>query len=273
MRQWLRSHLTYANVISTLCLFFVLGGGTAVALNGSNTVQSDDLGPGAQVKAPDVAANAVNSSNVVDGSVTSADIAANTIQGQDVRNPTLSGDDVLDNSLTGTQIDESTLDLPNVQERAKRIDYDQPDTDVTTREIGYQNGLYIFARCQDNPDHPGTTLMRMFVRSDFDASISSEWSNKQTAANANGDPVNNLSAPATRSQFLRLHVGDPPQPWLITNQGVLGFDAFSGVYNVMATSTYHSASAVISLNLEMIANGNTHRCQAYGTMLSATDAP
>ena len=51
MRQWI-VRLTYANVISTVCLFLLLGGGTAVALNGANTVQSDDLGPGAQVKAP-----------------------------------------------------------------------------------------------------------------------------------------------------------------------------------------------------------------------------
>jgi hypothetical protein len=45
---------------------FVLGGGAAVALTGSNTVQSDDLGPGAQVKAPDVAANAVDGPDVKD---------------------------------------------------------------------------------------------------------------------------------------------------------------------------------------------------------------
>ena len=66
----IRPHLSYANVISTLCLFLLLSGGTAVALNGSNTVQSDDLGPGAQVQAADVAANAVNGSNVIDNSIT-----------------------------------------------------------------------------------------------------------------------------------------------------------------------------------------------------------
>jgi hypothetical protein len=66
MRQWIRSHLSYANVMATIAVFIALGGGTtAVALNGSNTVQSDDLGPGAQVKAADVAANAVNGADVV----------------------------------------------------------------------------------------------------------------------------------------------------------------------------------------------------------------
>ena len=47
MRERLRSKLTYANVMATLAVFIALGGGTtAVALSGSNTVQSDDLGPG-----------------------------------------------------------------------------------------------------------------------------------------------------------------------------------------------------------------------------------
>jgi len=70
----IRSHLTYANVMATILAFIVLTGGTAVALNGSNTVQSDDLGPGAQVTAPDVAANAVNGSDVLNNSLTGADI-------------------------------------------------------------------------------------------------------------------------------------------------------------------------------------------------------
>jgi hypothetical protein len=70
----LRSHLTFANLTSLLALFLVLSGGTAVALNGQNTVQSDDLGPGAQVKAADVAANAVNGSDVVNNSLSGADV-------------------------------------------------------------------------------------------------------------------------------------------------------------------------------------------------------
>ena len=39
----IRSHLTYANLLSSLALFLVLTGGTAVALTGSNTVFSDDI--------------------------------------------------------------------------------------------------------------------------------------------------------------------------------------------------------------------------------------
>ena len=79
--EWIRSHLTYANVMATLAVFLVLGGGTAVALSGHNTVQSDDLGPGAQVKAADVANNAVNGANIADNSVTGNDVNESTLNG------------------------------------------------------------------------------------------------------------------------------------------------------------------------------------------------
>jgi hypothetical protein len=79
MREWIRSHLTYANVMVTILAFVVLTGGTAVALNGSNTVQSDDLGPGAQVKAADVADNAVDSADIANGQVKGADVAEGTL--------------------------------------------------------------------------------------------------------------------------------------------------------------------------------------------------
>ena len=56
--------------------------GSAVAVSASNTVQSDDLGPGAQVKAPDVAANAINGSDVVDDSLGGADTARRRLSGR-----------------------------------------------------------------------------------------------------------------------------------------------------------------------------------------------
>jgi hypothetical protein len=92
-----RRHPSPAMAVALIALFVSLGG-TAAALSGSNTVQSDDLGPGSQVKAPDVAANAVNGSDVVDGSIQGADVAG------------LTGADV--SGLTGADIIESTLDSP-----------------------------------------------------------------------------------------------------------------------------------------------------------------
>jgi hypothetical protein len=63
-------------MIVALVALFVALGGSAAALSGSNTVQTDDLGPGSQVTAPDVAANAVNGSDVLNGSLGLADLNA-----------------------------------------------------------------------------------------------------------------------------------------------------------------------------------------------------
>ena len=48
-----------SNVIGFLALLLVLSTGSALALNGSDTVFSDDIVNG-EVKAPDLGANAVN---------------------------------------------------------------------------------------------------------------------------------------------------------------------------------------------------------------------
>jgi hypothetical protein len=70
---------SHPTVVAYLALFVALTGGTAAALSGSNTVQSDDIGPGAQVKAPDVADNAVGSPDVINNSLTGADIKEPTL--------------------------------------------------------------------------------------------------------------------------------------------------------------------------------------------------
>ena len=66
----IRSHLTYANVMVTLLAFVVLAGGTAFA---ANTVFSTDIVDG-EVKAPDIASNAIGSGKVGNNQVKSADV-------------------------------------------------------------------------------------------------------------------------------------------------------------------------------------------------------
>src|SRR5690348_10694751 len=78
MRQWIRSHLTYANVTTTILLFLVLGSGGAYALTGSNTVFSDDLANG-QVKTADLADNAVNTAKVGDRTLKGIDLHARSV--------------------------------------------------------------------------------------------------------------------------------------------------------------------------------------------------
>ena len=59
MRQWLRSHLTYANVMVTLLVFLVLGGGAYAGSTCLKTASGRGTSSMAQVKKPDLADAAV----------------------------------------------------------------------------------------------------------------------------------------------------------------------------------------------------------------------
>ena len=74
----IRRHLSFANVASAIALFVAVSGGTAVALNGSNTVQSDDLGPGAQVTAADVVNESLTGADIKNKS--GVDTCVNTVR-------------------------------------------------------------------------------------------------------------------------------------------------------------------------------------------------
>jgi len=88
--------MTYANVVATLALFLVLGGGTALASFvissnsqvGPNTISGHKAPTGdhaniisGSVNGTDLSANAVNSSKVTDGSLTGSDLALNSVSG------------------------------------------------------------------------------------------------------------------------------------------------------------------------------------------------
>ena len=118
MRRRLRSHLSYANVVSTLCLFMLLGG-TALALDGSNTVFSDDI-VDSQVKTSDlgdaavtaskIAAGQVNSVKIATGGVGTADIADAAIARAKLGPDSVNASKVANDSLTGADVN---LSLPH----------------------------------------------------------------------------------------------------------------------------------------------------------------
>lgn len=70
----MKVRLTYANVVSTLALFGVIAGGTAVALPGKGSVQANDLKKNS-VKAVAIAASSVRAAEVKDGSIGGKEVA------------------------------------------------------------------------------------------------------------------------------------------------------------------------------------------------------
>jgi hypothetical protein len=105
MLSKLRPRLTYANVVSTLCLFLVVAGGTAYA---ADTVFSTDIVDG-EVKTADLANAAVTNGKLKADSVTTGKVAADTLGAADLAPGSVGTSEVTDNSLTGADVDEFSL--------------------------------------------------------------------------------------------------------------------------------------------------------------------
>lgn len=100
MLKRIRSGLTYANVMSTLAVFLLLGGATAFAATQleKNSVGSKQLKKNA-VGAAKIKKDAVNGAKVKDGSLTGIDIADGTVTGTKLADGTVTGAKVADGSL------------------------------------------------------------------------------------------------------------------------------------------------------------------------------
>ncbi len=79
--QQLHKHLTYANVVATICLFLLLGGATAIAAGalGKNTVGSKQLKKNA-VTAAKIKKNAVTTAKINKNAVTGAKVNESTLE-------------------------------------------------------------------------------------------------------------------------------------------------------------------------------------------------
>jgi hypothetical protein len=160
MLSRITSRLTYANVMSSLAVFLVLSGGTAVALSGSNTVFSDDItdgnvrnadiGSGAvtnsklgfrAVSLEKIGPDAINSGRVVNNTLTGLDVLDNQLTGADVTG--IGGGDVTDNSLKGADIDESDLgQVPNAANAATLQNFSAVDFPVRVGSGGLSWAQY-----------------------------------------------------------------------------------------------------------------------------------
>jgi hypothetical protein len=103
-------HLTYSNVISTLCLVLILGGGAAYA---ANTVFSSDIVNG-EVKTADIGNNQVRSVDVRNdtapaGGLTAADLRPESVEGSEIADNSISSSEVLANSLNGSDIADASV--------------------------------------------------------------------------------------------------------------------------------------------------------------------
>jgi len=116
----LRLHLSYANVVSTLALFLVLGGATALATNEipKRSVGARQLRPGAitadkirkhAVSAPKIEAGAVKSGKIADFAVKEAKLANGSVSNAKLQSESVSTEKIQGDAVTGAQLDEQSI--------------------------------------------------------------------------------------------------------------------------------------------------------------------
>lgn len=139
MKQ-LRRRLTYANVMSTIAVFLVLGGGAAFAANqlGKNSVGSKQLKKNA-VTAAKIKNGAVTGAKIKDGAITGAKVTASSLG-------------VVPNASHAANADTAdaagNANATNGQHLARldfRVGANTPKTAIFSA-----NGLTLFAECSDS---------------------------------------------------------------------------------------------------------------------------
>jgi hypothetical protein len=122
-----RSRLSYANVVSTLALVLVLGGGSAYAANtiGSRdiidgSIKSADLKDG-KIKSVDIGADQVTGALIEPGAVLGPDLGSNAVDGSKVLDGTITTADLAGDAVTSAKVTDNSIGLA-----------DLVGTDVTT---------------------------------------------------------------------------------------------------------------------------------------------
>ena len=146
MRQRLRSKLTYANVMSTLAVVLVIGGGTAAAAVTitSNSQVGPDTISGHHVSRTthaNIIGGSVNGTDIGDGSVKGADIGDGSVKGADIGDGSVKGADIGDGSVKGADI---------ANDSVTEADFAGPDVTVDLN-IPAMSAGFCYARSAQRP--------------------------------------------------------------------------------------------------------------------------
>jgi hypothetical protein len=103
--QFLRKRLTYANVMSTLAVFLVVAGGSALAANqlAKNSVGTKQLKNNA-VTAAKIKNNAVSGGKIANGAVSGSKLGGGAVGASNLAANSVTGAAIADNAVSGTKI-------------------------------------------------------------------------------------------------------------------------------------------------------------------------
>src|SRR3954451_23893538 len=98
----IRNHVR-SNVVGYIAIFLFAMSGTAVALDGSNTVFSDDIVNG-EVKSADIGTSEVTSPDIANGTIASVDIAPGGVDTADVADDAIHSEQIVQGGVRTSEI-------------------------------------------------------------------------------------------------------------------------------------------------------------------------
>lgn len=153
--QSIKKRLTYANVMSSIAVFLVLGGATALA-------------------AAQLGKNSVGSKQLKKNAVTAAKLKKNAVTTAKIKNSAVNGAKVKDGSLTGSDINLATLGtVPNSSKT------DEVSGTKGTLVLGQQATMFeygpvkLIVKCEP---YPATDITaRVYIESSADGTTFASW--------------------------------------------------------------------------------------------------
>jgi hypothetical protein len=111
--QWIRTRVSFANVISMIALFVALGG-TSYAALAKNSVGAKAIKKDA-VRASEIKRNAVGASEIRSNAVAGGDVADGTLGSGDLGDNSVGGGEVADNSIGSSEVIDGSLGKGDLQ--------------------------------------------------------------------------------------------------------------------------------------------------------------
>jgi hypothetical protein len=216
-----RKRLTYANVVSSIALFFVLTGATAIAANqlGKNSVGKN------QLKA---------------NSVTAAKLKKNAVTTAKIKNAAVTGAKVKDGSITGTEINAATLGTVPNSATTNVIKGGRGTVALGQQVTIFSHGpISLSVKCEVPKQNEAVITARALISSSTENSIFTSWEDGATNLGPN--------TPEEERQLNGYNWAD--------SSGEFGYDSASDVGVSATAANGQSFTAYVALASEK--NSNT----------------
>jgi len=163
----IRNRLTYANVMSSLAVFLILGGATAIAAGqlGKNSVGKKQLKANSvttakikknAVTAAKIKKNAVTGVKIANGSVTTEKLGAKAVTGANIADDTITGANVASGSLSSADLSDVRI-IPLTKIGATGgADFEAARKAAPSHVLFSKGPLTVYAKCITDDNSPRT---------------------------------------------------------------------------------------------------------------------